>query len=334
MNYLLVIYFNLITSLLHSYIYFTMSIWAEDPPIVIPDVAKDDSESKAADDTLHILFLVDRSGSMITIREAMLTAMNSVISEQKEFSEENPDKKAIFTLATFNHELKTIVDAVPMSEVKLLEAADYVTRGSTSLYEAIIQTLSKYKKHKNVIAVIVTDGEDTASQGQYTQDLSSHYIKRMTEIGWKFIYLSSDPSTVEQGVRMGLSSNPRDGERCNTNNVHADYRQLSGALQRSCSSAITRVRTTGDMDGMGASYNANADTNAADSDADTELDMAMASDDELDVDAIPFPSRTVHPVDPSPLAESENVIDTMAATMMSCIEADKTAGANKAGKAD
>jgi hypothetical protein len=240
-----------------------MSITAEQPVIYTPNdnttsninspvslIIDTSDEKDVIDNEFQIIMLVDKSGSMNSIREDIICSINSVIENQKKISTENGvDVK--FTLVTFNTHRSVVYNAMPMNEVELLTSDQYQTTGGTALYKSVINTLTENIHKTNVMAVIVTDGEDTSYDDIYTQQASSCVIESRKTTGWKFIYLSSDPTTVVQGINMGFQSNDQNTRSCNTNNVHVTYRKLGTALRRQCSAEISRARTTGSMHGLG-----------------------------------------------------------------------------------
>jgi uncharacterized protein YegL len=234
-----------------------MSIISEQPVIYVPqDNITNPTDNLTPEEKVinnnefQIIMIVDRSGSMNSIRRDIIGSINSVIEDQKKISTDN-GVNAKFTLVTFNTERSVVYNAVPMSEVELLTPDQYQTTGGTALYKSVINTLSENVYKTNVMVIIVTDGEDTDYSGIYTQQASSRAIKKHKSAGWKFIYLSSDPTTVIQGVNMGFQSSGLEVLSCNTNNVHANYHNLGTALRRQCSAEISRAWTTGSMHGLG-----------------------------------------------------------------------------------
>jgi hypothetical protein len=200
---------------------------------------------------LEIIIIVDRSGSMHNIKNDMIGAINSVIEDQKKYSLSNINNNARFTLVLFSDRYEIILDSVPMKDVNFITEDQYLTRGSTALYETLVKIIIRYEKKTNVVMVIVTDGKDNTSSPMYTQDISSFYIEDRKKLNWKFIYLSSDVATVSQGHSMGFQTSDSSLVRCTSNNVFANYNLLPYALHRSCSDTIIGLRDTGNMAGMG-----------------------------------------------------------------------------------
>jgi hypothetical protein len=203
---------------------------------------------------LEIIVIVDRSGSMHNIKNDMIGAINSMIEDQKKYSLSNINNNARFTLVLFSDRYEIILDSVPMEDVTPITKDQYITRGSTALYETIVKMIIRYEKKPNVVMVIVTDGEDNTSSPLYNQDISSLYIDDKKKENWKFIYLSSDVATVSQGHSMGFQTSASSLVRCTSNNVFANYNLLPYALHRSCSDTIIGLRDTGCMKGMGVDY--------------------------------------------------------------------------------
>ena len=160
------------------------------------------NNSLLPDDDLKIVIVLDESGSMQNMKQKMIDSINSLIMEQKQVTDKG-GRSATFTLVKFNNNVYRVVKNMSLNNVKLLADSDYEPNGSTALYDAIGDTINWFENEKNVLMVIVTDGQENASQ-----KYDKHYINKMInskkESGWSYVYLSSDLNTFEQGKSMGL----------------------------------------------------------------------------------------------------------------------------------
>jgi Mg-chelatase subunit ChlD len=81
----------------------------------------------------HIWFLLDRSGSMESIRPAVVEGLADFLREQHA-----ADPRARFTLVQFDDEdpQEVVVDGRALADVAPLTSEGYEPRGSTPLYDA------------------------------------------------------------------------------------------------------------------------------------------------------------------------------------------------------
>ena len=80
----------------------------------------------------HVVMIVDRSGSMESVRSDTIGGINTFVQKQKEVPGD-----ITFTLVQFNTEVETIVKATPVKEIGTFTEKDFVPDGGTALYDAI-----------------------------------------------------------------------------------------------------------------------------------------------------------------------------------------------------
>lgn len=156
---------------------------------------------------VEIVCVLDRSGSMSSIRDDAIGGFNAFLSEQKAIPGE-----AKLTLALFDNQYEVVHDATDIAAVPELTAETFVPRGMTALYDAVGRTidaigarLSKaVVKPEKVIFVILTDGEENASR-EYTQARTAEMIKHQTEkYGWEFVFLAANQDAFSAGAKLNI----------------------------------------------------------------------------------------------------------------------------------
>jgi hypothetical protein len=173
---------------------------------VIPEFAKTN------DDDHKIIILLDESGSMNTVRADILKSLNAFIEEQRTVPVNAAGGGAVFTLIKFNDRVNTVRLNVKFDTVRALSEADYVPTNGTALYDAIGATLDAYKNEKNVLVVIVTDGEENSSK-KYDRETIAKRIDQLKDdksADWSFVYIGCDSVTERQGASIGM----RAGANC------------------------------------------------------------------------------------------------------------------------
>lgn len=159
-------------------------------------------------DTTLLVLVIDRSGSMETIREDMEGGIKTLLAEQaKELGQ------CLVTLAQFDTEYETLFEGVPVAELR-----DYrlVPRGSTALLDAMGRTIStvrarleslpREKRPTNVIFAVVTDGEENSSH-EWTRDAVMSAVKDRIDAGWHFTFVGANQDAIQEGERLGVGPN-------------------------------------------------------------------------------------------------------------------------------
>lgn len=159
----------------------------------------------------QITMILDRSGSMESIREDVIGGFNAFIQEQKAEPGE-----VIVTLVQFDGQAPydIIYDRQPIEKIETLTTKVYQPRGSTPLLDAMgrgILTLAAQlaneetaQKTEKVLFMTITDGMENASR-EFTQKQVQDLIKEKTEKdGWQFVYLSADLSAIREAEHLGV----------------------------------------------------------------------------------------------------------------------------------
>lgn len=159
-------------------------------------------------DYTHVGILLDRSGSMQSIRKDVIGGFNQFITEQKE----ETGKLTISASSFSSHGDYTVLyDTVPLDKITDLTEKDYVTTGSTALNDSfaklIIETganlanMTEDERPSKVLLISFTDGEENDSK-EYTTAQLKELIKHQEEkYGWQFIYMGANQDSFEEGVQ-------------------------------------------------------------------------------------------------------------------------------------
>lgn len=156
----------------------------------------------------HILCIVDRSGSMQPIARDAMGGYNTFLESQRRLPGE-----AVLSLVLFDHEYQRLCDAVPLAEAPLLDAGNYVPRGTTALLDAIGRGIEQLRAagardsapRERVIVTILTDGYENAST-DYTQAMVAGRIDEMRlKFDWEFIYLGANQDAIAVAAQMNIS---------------------------------------------------------------------------------------------------------------------------------
>ena len=173
-----------------------------------------------------ITIILDRSGSMQSIKEATITAFNSFIKEQKK---DGLPTNLSFIQFDDQYEKNYIKKDIHLA--KELNAQTFEPRGMTALLDAIGTTIKSTKKRiKNsnrkpnkLIIAIITDGYENASTKYTREKIFKMIRKREEKDNWKFVFLAANQDAIEEGAKFGIHQ-----DRAMT--YHADDKGISNAF--------------------------------------------------------------------------------------------------------
>lgn len=158
----------------------------------------------------HIAVILDRSGSMESIRSDVIGGFNAFLEEQKK-----EKGSATLTLVQFDGQEPNHVvhEFANLAKIPGLTQETFVPRGSTPLLDAVGQTLAQTQatlfgmlekdRPERVVVVVITDGMENASR-EYTAVQVRQMVKKKSDAGWQFVYLSSDLTAVEDAAAYGF----------------------------------------------------------------------------------------------------------------------------------
>lgn len=142
------------------------------------------------------VIILDRSGSMGSIRRAAVDGFNETLAGIKKAQEKFADTQDHFvSLVTFcSCETKYLYDNTPVAEANPLKLEDFQPCCSTPLYDAMGFTLTRMHRHVQglpdvmVVVTIITDGMENASR-EYNGKSIKELVERLRGEGWSFTYM-------------------------------------------------------------------------------------------------------------------------------------------------
>lgn len=158
--------------------------------------------------TLHLISVLDRSGSMHGTEQEVVSGYNSHIQKHLEIAKSSKEELLV-TLILFSSVVDELYSAVPISKVPELTIEDFKVGGMTAMYDAIGLAIKEFDKEKNVIFFIETDGGENAST-QYNKHTLADLIKNKKEAGWDFNFVGADLDTATTSAyanNIGIEQN-------------------------------------------------------------------------------------------------------------------------------
>lgn len=156
----------------------------------------------------HLVFLLDRSGSMQSIKTDVIGGFHAFLAEQRD-----ADGRCVVTLAQFDDEYEVVYRAIPLGQVPQL---DLSPRGCTALLDSMgklitdtaaeIDALPEDDKPGTVVVAIMTDGLENASVEWQRPAIKSLVEQQTNDHGWAFLYMGADQDAVEVGEGLGVKA--------------------------------------------------------------------------------------------------------------------------------
>ena len=135
------------------------------------------------------LIIIDESGSMQSIKKETIDSVNETIQTIRGAQRKHEEQEHLVTLVTFNDEVKSVYECVPVNEVKELTAESYCPDCCTALYDAMGMSLNILRKSvadvDTVLVTIVTDGYENSSK-EYDGKAIKALVDELKVKGWVF----------------------------------------------------------------------------------------------------------------------------------------------------
>jgi len=159
----------------------------------------------------HITMVLDRSGSMESIRDDVVGGVNHFLRQQ---AKRIPD--ATFTLVQFDTEdpFEVLVRFTPVARVAPIDREAFQPRGGTPLLDAIGQAIDNLdswlleapaaQRPDKIVVVVVTDGQENSSRA-YSHAEITDMMEDKKKAGWQFVFLSSDLRAVAHARLNGFN---------------------------------------------------------------------------------------------------------------------------------
>jgi Mg-chelatase subunit ChlD len=176
----------------------------------MPNDTTSTQTQKTTEKTL-VTLLLDRSGSMQSVRDDTVGAINAWLGELRQTETEMRFSLVLFDEHHRRMELEKLHVATPITEVPDLRNEDFRPRGGTPLIDAACSTIRAVRESLEgrddvkVIFAIQTDGQENASRENGWEGLRA-LIAECEKAGWQFTFMGCGIDAYGQGARMGIRS--------------------------------------------------------------------------------------------------------------------------------
>jgi len=158
-------------------------------------------------DLTHLYFLLDRSGSMQSIKSDIEGGFAAFVDEQRKATGE-----CRATLAQFDDVYELVYADRPIADVPPL---DLQPRNMTALHDAMgrliteagqkLEAMKADERPGTVIVAIMTDGLENASKEWTGASIKALVTQQSNVYGWTFMYMGADQDAIEVGESLGIA---------------------------------------------------------------------------------------------------------------------------------
>lgn len=175
-----------------------------------------------------LIFILDKSGSMASLRNDSIGGFNNFVEDQKKV----PGYARLW-LGLFSDGISCPVNGSDIQRVSPLTEKDYVPGGGTALLDAIgtaiddhgarLRDMPASERPDKVIVTIMTDGEENSSW-KFTKAQIAAKIKHQREVyNWEFIFLGANIDSFAEAGAIGIAQSTTSNFRATSAGIGAAY---------------------------------------------------------------------------------------------------------------
>ena len=155
----------------------------------------------------EIVLIVDRSGSMHSMRDDAEGGLKAFLEDQRDAPGE-----ARLTLVLFDDRYEVVHDGADLAGLPTDVRLE--PRGATALFDAVGRTIDRVgeqlaatpepERPGAVLVCVVTDGQENASSDYTAGRVREMVTHQERKYGWQFTFLGAGPEVFAQGAGMGF----------------------------------------------------------------------------------------------------------------------------------
>lgn len=192
----------------------------------------------------HLDVLLDRSGSMNTIKDDMQGALRQIVTDQQ-----NETGTATFALRQFDDQYEVVIAPRDITEVQ----PDQLTispRNETALIDSMAKAINECgewltsmkegDRPEHVVFTVISDGKENASK-EWTRDQVFELVrKQREEFNWTFVFMGANQDAIKEAGAFGI---PKSGAM-----TYAASTEGTQSLAAAYSGSVSSLRSGGSFE--------------------------------------------------------------------------------------
>lgn len=186
------------------------------------------------DETMHIAYLLDMSGSMMGARQPTISGFNEY---KASLAAKYPDARLTFVCFSDIAYKEVCID-MPIKDVADLTEETYTPDGMTPLYDSIgriVSDLSSRVTSGKVLLMIMTDGLENASK-EYSRETIKLLIADKEKNGWTVGYMGANQDAWNVAASIGVHQ---------SNSMNYDVSQMRGTFAKAAVASSLYMASAG-----------------------------------------------------------------------------------------
>lgn len=192
----------------------------------------------------HYLLILDESGSMESVRQQTLDGLNEQIQSINKLEKQYPGHKYFINILKFDNDFIDLVVNTKISDVRKFTLADYKPNASTALRDAIGLGVTKLNERieskitsgeARALVVILTDGEENASNKYSPADIKSLIEKLDATQSWTFTFIGANQDAVTTAKGYGIHASNVANYSASSKGTRTAFAAVSGGMSNMAS---------------------------------------------------------------------------------------------------
>lgn len=187
------------------------------------------------DNLCDINIILDRSGSMVKVKEDTIGGFNTFLKEQQ-----SAPGEANITLVQFDDNYEVVYEGKSIKDAQPLDENTFVPRGFTALLDTIGKTINtvgarlaateEKERPGKVVFVILTDGQENASKEFVPGQIAEMISRQKDTYNWEFIFLGANQNAIVTARGIGIAAQDALSYAANAQGTEAAFASMSGNL--------------------------------------------------------------------------------------------------------
>lgn len=201
----------------------------------------------------HYLLILDRSGSMESVRRVTISGFNEQVQTTKELAAQYPDQRFTVSLVLFNDQVEPRLVMTTVDELREMTLEEYIPSGSTALHDAVGHSVTALERRvvgdDKVVVTIFTDGEENASTEYRFADIRAMISRLQAAGNWTFSYVGANQDAMQQAESYNIPRSNAMNYTASEAGTAKAFAELKFARQKHAGKVALKEETGGEFFG-------------------------------------------------------------------------------------